>query len=164
MLSCDIFLRFQWLIPDWPWMTLFPSLLSLIQQVALEHKLSGIWTCWVLSNSLYFVEDERLHSCRWKDNFLCGFSYSQRHVQNDNNRLFSYEFHRFCTDISLKKKALSDDLCTKKVHFLWRFILSAQETLSWKLESELSCFTCFASQRYEWIPMHNNNGFIITSV
>ena len=58
----------------------------------------------------------------------------------------------FALTFLVKKKALVmtslHQKKQKKVHFPWSFILSAQDTLGWKLESKLTCFTCFASQQY----------------
>ena len=54
----------------------------------------------------------------------------------------------FALTFLVKKKALVMTSAPKKVHFPWSFILSAQDTLGWKLESKLTCFTCFASQQY----------------
>lgn len=108
----------------------------------------------LLKMYVYILVDERIifcvDFCTRRD--MCKTTTIVCSVMNSIDFALRFQWKR-------KHLPLSDELCTKKVHFLWSFILCAQETFSWKLKSKLSCFTCFASQRYERIPSHNNDVF-----
>ena len=75
--SCDIFAYSNWPFCDQPWVTFFPvffhwsskQISTWISTENTHNLLSWMSTYKFLG---YFVEDARLHSGSWKNDFLCG--------------------------------------------------------------------------------------------
>ena len=144
MLSCDIFLRFNWPIRDWPWMTFFPVFPHWSTSRNLDVLRSFEFPSYILLKMYVYIHVHEM--------IIFCVDFRTRRDMCKTTTIFCSVMSSidFAPTFLVKKKALVMTSAPKKVHFPWSFILSAQDTLGWKLEStcKLTCFTCFASQQY----------------